>query len=431
MTVEFRLPNLGENITAADVVDILVAVGDRVEVDQSVIEAETDKAVMEIPVSVAGVVTEIRAQKGASINIGDVVLLIDETAAAAAETTPAASPAPEAAQPKAPPPDDRPAEEPPASTAAPAPMAPAKPETKSAEQAPATAERLPVSAAPSVRQFARDLGVDIQQVTGTGAGGRISIDDVKMLARSRLSGQGPVEPAAGKPKIVREKMSKVRKVTAERMAESWSTIPHVTITNSADITNLELIRQKSKAMAEKAGGRLTITAILTKIAASALKIFPAINASLDMQAQEIEYRHYYNIGIAADTERGLVVPVVRDADKKSILELAIEITELSNKARDGKLMPDDMSGGTFTITNLGSLGVQEFTPIVFAPQVAILGVGCASKQPVWRNERFDPRLILPLSLSFDHRLIDGAEAARFLQWIVAAAQNPLMLSLEG
>ncbi|NUP99136.1 MAG: 2-oxo acid dehydrogenase subunit E2 [Armatimonadetes bacterium] len=234
--------------------------------------------------------------------------------------------------------------------------------------------------------------------------------------------QGPVS---------RERINNIRRTTSQHMSLSWQTIPHVTVFDKADITELEELRQRFKGKAEAAGGKLTITAMMLKLVASALRAFPKLNASLDTQNNQVVTKHYYHVGVAADTDRGLVVPVVRDVDRKNMIQLAAELVSLARKARDGKLTPDEMQGGTFTITNLGGLGIGFFTPIVNFPQVAILGLGRAVMEPVWLEDEFQPRLMLPLSLSFDHRLVDGADGARFLRWIVDAIEQPLLIALEG
>jgi pyruvate dehydrogenase E2 component (dihydrolipoamide acetyltransferase) len=226
-------------------------------------------------------------------------------------------------------------------------------------------------------------------------------------------------------------MSKIRKVTAEHMARCWDQVPHVTVFDKADVTDLEATREQIKKIAERKGVKITITHFFIKLAAAALKAFPNLNASIDMAKGEIEKHNYVNIGVAVDTPRGLVVPVIRDADRKGIYQIAKELAELSDKARAGKLVPDDMSGGTFTITNLGSIGTGFFTPIVNLPEVAILGMGRAVNEPVWDGKQFVPRMMAPLSISFDHRLVDGADGARFLRWVVEAASNPILMTLEG
>ena len=313
-----------------------------------------------------------------------------------------------------------------------------------------TENRQPIPAAPHVRRFSREVGVDIYEVKGTGPGGRISEDDVKAYAKALLSAaataaQAP--PRAGhfaQPqlpdfakwgKVERVSMRGVRRKTAEHLAEAWNTIPHVTQHDRADITELEQLRARFAPKAEEAGGKMTVTAIALKVCSAALKVFPQFNASIDIEKEEIVYKQYINIGVAADTDRGLLVPVIRDVDKKNIVELAVELSQLSKKARDKKLTPADMEGGTFTITNLGGIGGVGFTPIVNHPEVAILGLSRSRMEPEWIEDKdggkFEPRLILPLSLSYDHRLIDGADAARFLRWIAEAFEQPFLLSVQG
>jgi pyruvate dehydrogenase E2 component (dihydrolipoamide acetyltransferase) len=301
--------------------------------------------------------------------------------------------------------------------------------------------RGPVPAAPHVRRLARELGIDIHNVPGNGPGGRINENDVKLHAKGLLSaGAGtasthvkqPALPDFGKwGKIERVSMRGVRRKTAEHMWEAWSAIPHVTQQDKADITELEQLRTKFGPKAAEAGGKMTVTAIALKVCASALKIFPQFNASIDMEKEEIVYKQFINIGVAVDTDRGLLVPVIREVDKKNIVELAAELTGLSKKARDKKLSPADMEGGTFTITNLGGIGGTGFSPIVNYPEVSILGLSRSSMEPVWMENKFEPRMVLPLSLSYDHRLIDGADAARFLRWIAEAFEQPFLLSVQG
>jgi pyruvate dehydrogenase E2 component (dihydrolipoamide acetyltransferase) len=300
--------------------------------------------------------------------------------------------------------------------------------------------------------MARELGVDINRVHGTGPGGRISSEDVSAFAKSIISGAaaqpsgavqtgpvsiGPAATARALPdftrygEIERTPMTKVRVITAQTMAYAWNSVPHVTQHDEADITDLEAARKKYAPRVEQGGGKLTVAAILTKVCASALRRFPDFNASIDTARGEIIHKKYYNIGIAVDTDRGLLVPVVKGVDGKNLVEIAAEITELAEKARNKKVMPDDLEGGTFTISNLGGIGGVGFTPIVYAPEVAILGVSRASMKPVYKNNAFEPRLILPLSLSYDHRLIDGAAAARFLRWVCEALEDPILLAIEG
>ncbi len=426
MPTEFKLPDLGEGVKSAEVVKVLVQPGDLVEEGQPVLEVETDKAGLDVPASLSGKVLEVKVSEGDEIKVGATVLVIEPAEGAAPKKSGGKQakpkPAPEPEPKRSPEPVEGPK---------PSPEPVERPSPEPAER-PADGE--PVFASPSVRGFAREIGVDLREVVGTGPGGRISEEDVKAHARSRpAAGPAPVElPEFGRyGAVTREKFNKVRKVTAEHLALCWSTIPHVTVFDQADITELEQLRQRFKARAEAGGGKLTLTVILLKLLAGALKVHPKLNASIDTRRGETIYKQHYHLGVAADTDRGLVVPVVRDVDRKNLIELSVELAELAAKARAGKVAPDEMQGATFTLTNLGALGVGWFTPIVNHPQVGILGIGRAVTQPVWRDGEWVPRLLLPLSLSFDHRLVDGADGARFLRWIVDAVEQPLLLALEG
>jgi len=302
-----------------------------------------------------------------------------------------------------------------------------------------------VPASPSVRRFAREIGIDIHKVKGTGAGGRISIDDVKLFAKelnqkiqkgeiqtdSVSVNKEPLPDFTRFGEIERMPMNNVRRKTAEHLSYAWSTVPHVTQFDKADITELEKLRKQFSKQVEIAGGKLTITGILLKVIASAMKIFPQFNSSVDMDNSEIIYKKYINIGVAVDTEKGLLVPVIKDADRKNITKLCVELAEISKKARDKKLGLDDMQGGCFTISNLGGIGGTYFTPVISSPEVAILGVSKSVIDPVFIDGEFKPRLMMPLSLSYDHRIIDGADAIRFLRWIINALENPFVLSLEA
>jgi len=300
---------------------------------------------------------------------------------------------------------------------------------------------MPAPAAPSVRRMARELGVDIDEVRGTGPAGRISIEDVKAHAKQLVAGAphaGAVTPAAPPlpdfsrwGEIERQPMRAVRRKTAEHLSVAWATIPHVTQHDLADITALEELRKRYAKQAEAAGGSLTVTAIAVKVVAAALKVFPQFNSSIDLAAEEIVYKKYVHVGIAVDTDRGLLVPVIRDADKKNIMKIAAELTQLSEKARNRKLSLEEMQGGTFSISNLGGIGGTAFTPIVNAPEVAILGISRARMEPVYKEDEFVPRLMLPLSLSYDHRVIDGADGIRFLRWVAEALEQPFLLALQG
>ena len=445
----FELPELGEGIESGDVVNVLVSVGDQVTQDQPLIELETDKAVIEVPAPVAGVIKTMHVQAGEKANVGQLIVTF-ETEVDGAAPAPAAEPEPEVAAPEPEPPAAQavePAVAEAAPQAAPAPAAP--PPAPVAPPVPAGAQRPPAAAAPSVRRLAREVGVDINEVKGSGPGGRISVEDVKNHARSLLTDAGGYRAAAGPagaaaaPRTVtlpdfsrwgeveRQAMTNVRRATAEQMERSWSTIPHVTQHANADITALEELRRRYNPRAEAAGGRLTVTAIALKVIAAALKRFPQFNASIDMTNQEIIYKHYYHIGVAVDTDRGLLVPVIRDVDQKSLVELSVELNELAERARDRKTTLAEMQGGTFTVTNLGGIGGSHFTPVINAPEVAILGLARSGLEAKYIDGKFEPRLMLPLSLSYDHRLIDGADGARFIRWVVEALEQPFLLTLEG
>jgi pyruvate dehydrogenase E2 component (dihydrolipoamide acetyltransferase) len=450
---EFRLQELGENISEGDLVRLMIAPGAKVSEGQPVMELETDKAVVEVPSSVSGVVNEVKVKEGEKIKVGQVIFTL-QGGSAQAETVR---------------PQNRPVEHVSGQHGARlAFQAAIRAEGKTEEQAlppdqprprPAafsmpvqlgkvagTEYREPVPAAPSTRRMAREIGVDIYAVKGTGPGERISEDDVKAHAKAALAAAATAAQAPARAghfvapklpdftkwgKIERVSMRGVRRKTAEHLAESWNTIPHVTQHDRADITELEHLRARFAPKAEQAGGKMTVTAIALKVCAAALKVFPQFNATIDMEKEEIIYKQYINIGVAADTDRGLLVPVIRDVDKKNIVELAVELSQLSQKARDKKITVADMEGGTFTITNLGGIGGTAFTPIVNHPEVAILGLSRSRMEPEWIGGKFEPRLILPLSLSYDHRLIDGADAARFLRWVAEAFEQPFLLSVQG
>src|ERR1022692_4226845 len=447
---EFKMPELGENIDSGDLVRLMISPGASVSEGQPVMELETDKAVVEVPSTVSGVVREIKVKEGQKVKVGEVIFTLE--GGAVNEPTPArkhepvehisgqqvarlafqlAMRAEGKTEEQALPPDQ---------------PQPAPPAFSMPVQLGKVAgmDRDPIPAAPHVRRLAREIGVNIRSVAGSGPGGRISEDDVKLCAKTALAAataaaQAPrgtfVEPELPDfskwGKTERVSMRGVRRKTAEHLRQAWNTIPHVTQQDRADITELEQLRARFAPRAEEAGGKMTVTAIALKVCASALKVFPQFNASIDMGKEEIIYKQYISIGVAVDTDRGLLVPVIRDVDKKNIVELAAEMTQLSKKARDRKLTPEEMEGGTFTITNLGGIGGTGFSPIVNHPEVAILGLSRSRMEPEWVNNKFEPRLILPLSLSYDHRLIDGADAARFLRWIAEAFEQPFLLSVQG
>ena len=437
MATDYLLPDLGEDIDEAEVIAVLVNIGDSVELDQGVIEVETEKANLEVPAPHAGAITAIHVKVGDILKPGQVLVTIDDANGAApaapkveeaASEAPAAAPAPSV--PAEPPCSVEAAAGP---TAAPTPIGPPSPAPPAFEDG----QRTPVPASPSVRMFAREIGVAIEEVQGTGPGGRLSVDDVKAHARSRPRGasapagvaaaHAPLPDLSQFGEIERERMSGIRRATARTLSQSWAQSPHVTLQRKADITQLDALRRKHRDRVAAAGGQLTLMPILMKVVAGALREFPKLNAAIDMETQEIVYRRYIHIGVATDTDRGLIVPVVRDADRKTITELAIEIRELAEKARDRKATLDELRGGTFTISNLGGMGVGFFNAILHPPQVGILAVGRAEMEPVWIEGEFQPRLRMPLALNFDHRLIDGADGARALNWMVEAIEEPLLL----
>ena len=441
--VEVKVPDIGD-FAEVDVIEVLVSPGDTVEKEQSLITLESDKASMEVPSSHAGVVKEVKISVGDKVSEGDTVAVL-ESAGEGGSAAPAEQKADTAAPKSAP-------EAPSETYAADSQREAAAPESYKANaylltdsrppQAPAPIDREAhrrAHASPAVRRFARELGVDLGQLQGKGSGrkGRILKEDVKAFVKQALQGGGAAAaPAAaaggaGIPpipevdfskfgEVEREPLSRIQKLSGPHLQRSWLNIPHVTQFDEADITELEAFRKSMKAEAEKAGVKLTPLAFMVKASASALRAFPRFNSSLAPAGDELILKKYVNIGVAVDTPNGLVVPVIRDADQKSVYQIAEDLGTLSAKARDGKLGPADMQGGCFTISSLGGIGGTAFTPIVNAPEVAILGVSRSSMKPVWNGSEFEPRLMLPLSLSFDHRVIDGAAGARFTTWVAQA-----------
>ena len=431
MVEEIRLPEISENVDSGDVIEVLVKVGDFIEVEQPVVELETEKAAFEVPSPVKGKVIEISVKEGEKIKVGQTILKVDTEAKPDKEAT---SPAERKAAEKGQRPTVGVSE-----TVDETPAVKQPEETKRAEKKlEVVTGGVPVS--PSVRQLARELGIDISKVQGTGLSGRISVEDVKKYAKSFVSSGLPVQPSTKESRplpdftkwgnIERKAITITRKKIADTLSYTWSNIPQVTQYDEADITALEEFRNEYSGKVEQAGGKLTITSILLKVVASALQEFPKFNASFDPDAEELIYKKYYHISIAVDTDRGLLVPVVRDVDKKDILQLSVELTELAEKTRQHKVGPDDMVGGNFTISNLGGIGGTNFAPIIYWPQLAILGVARATQQPVYISGRFEPRLILPLSLSYDHRIIDGVEGLRFVRWITEALEKPFLLAVQ-
>ncbi len=439
MATEVKLPEVGEGIESGTVVGVLVSVGDEVKRDQPLIELETDKAVVEVPSSADGVVQSINVQENQEAKVGQVIVTLG--AAGAAEPAADEAPPAEGAQAEVP---STPAAAGDSGGESAAPSTPPAPRQERRQAPPRPAAGAVdgtglVPAAPSVRRLARELGVDIHQVQGTGILGRISAGDVRAASEG-----GPSAPV-GAPapvqlpdfsrwgEVERKAMSGIRKATVRTMAGAWSTVPMVTQFDKADGTEFERLRQRYKPQAEALGAKLTPTAMLLKVVAAALKRFPDFNASIDTGSQEIVYKSYINVGVAVDTDAGLLVPVIKNADRKNVLELARELGELAEKARNRKLTPDDMQGGNFSVSNLGGIGGTGFTPIVNPPEVAILGVSRSAYEPVYNAEtgQFDARLMMPLAVTYDHRLIDGAAAARFLRWICTAIEEPFLMALEG
>jgi pyruvate dehydrogenase E2 component (dihydrolipoamide acetyltransferase) len=470
---EFTIPNLGDGVAEGDVLRVLVKPGDTVATDQPVLELETDKATVEVPIDVAGTVKEVRVKPGDKVKPGQAVITLEgggeaskekEEAKHAPEEPPKAAKESKTA-------DRGDAARPSTTTGEPSEPAPSTPAAERSEEGekkrapvvdirdrqatapPAAAPTVPpvpstatAPAAPSVRRVAREIGVDISQVTGSGPNGRITEEDVKTFARQILSSMGGgaiapgTRPGAATPalpdfskwgEVERKPMSGVRRKTAEHLSNAWAMIPHVTQFDKADMTVLEEIRPKYAAEVERQGGKLTVTAVVTKIVATALRKFPQFSASIDMATSSIIYKKYVHVGIAVDTEHGLLVPVVRNADQKNIVQLAVEIQQLAEKAKARKLSLDEMSGGSMSITNLGGIGGTAFTPIVNWPEVAILGISRGAVEAVFKDGQIVPRQMLPLSLSYDHRVIDGADAIRFLRWVVEAIEQPFTVMLRG
>ena len=453
MAIEVKIPQISEETDTAKVAEILVKKGDTIEKDQPVIAVETEKASVEVPSSHSGTVREIKVSEGDEVKVGDVILTLEE-----GEEKEDKEESEEKEQEKEKPKEKEEskkeqAEEKEKSKEAEEENKKEKPEKeekkksreeegeekkeketegRGGEVKKETEEEEKDSGVPekpAVRRLARELGLEIEEVEGSGPGGRVTEEDVKSHTKEEK------EKTSTRQKLSlpdfskwgsteRKPLSGIRMETARRTKASWQNIPHVFQFDEADISEIEKYMEKNKEKAEEAGGNLTITAILLKIAANALQHFPKFNASIDPEKEEMILKHYIHIGIAVDTDKGLLLPVIRDVDKKSIIDLAAEITKVAEKAREGKLSPDEMKGGNFSISNLGGIGGTNFTPIIYHPQVAILGVARAKTSPVYADGEFKPREVLPLSLSYDHRLIDGAEGAKFLHWIVQALEDP-------
>ena len=429
--IEIRVPDIGD-YKDVEVIDVAVKPGDTVAVDATLITLETEKATMDVPSTAAGVVRQVAVDRGGRVSQGDLIALVQATTVAAAPApkpaaaAPAAAPAPAAPVRAAAPP--------------PAPVATASAATPPAPGGPAEPGFSRSHASPSIRRFARELGVDLAQVVGTGTKGRVTEQDVKAHVKRLLTSGAAAAPASALPKlpvvdlaaygpIERKPLSRIQKIAGPRLHASWVNIPHVTQFDEADITDVEAARAKMKAEAASRGVKLTPLAFVMRACVQALAAFPKFCTALDLEAGELVYRRYVHIGFAADTPNGLVVPVVRDADRLDIYGIAQALGQLSEKARAGKLTAAEMQGGCFTISSLGGIGGTAFTPIINPPEVAILGVSRSSMKPVYRDGAFVPRLMLPLSLSYDHRVIDGADAARFTSFLgTALADVPTLLA---
>ncbi len=460
MKKEIKIPEIAENVETGLIAGILVSKGDKVKVDQSLVEIETDKATTDLPSPFAGVIEDIKIKEGDEVKVNQVIMIIEtegseeESAGAGNEEKEEKEQDEEKEATKDQADDDKkekksqekstkePGEDEEMKESADESDEEKDADVTEKDEKESSAETekedietkeqdlSDIPASPSVRRLAREQGVDLTKVQGSGPGNRISAEDIKSYSE---------KPAASAPKEAKlpdfsqwgptssEAMTTIRKITSKNVQQAWQTIPHVTQFDEADMTSLEDFRKNYQDKVEKAGGKLTVTSILLKIAGFALQKFPRFNASIDAQTEKIIYKHYINVGIAADTPQGLLVPVVRDITKKSLTELSVELTELAQKARDKKISPDELQGGNFTISNLGGIGGTNFTPIVLPPQVAILGVSRAKYQQVFVDGEFQKRLIIPLSLSYDHRAIDGADGARFLRWICEVIEDPYAL----
>ena len=437
--IDIRVPDLGSFKDVA-VIELLVAPGDTIEVDTPIATLETDKATMDVPSSAAGKVVALHLSRGMKMNSGDLVATIETAAGAVVASAPPAVAV--VAAPSAPAPAPAPV---PAPAAAPAQAAASVTAAPPAAGADMRRDLAPIDgtgslaahAGPSVRRLARELGVDLSRVPGSGIKGRISHEDVKAWVKRALSGAlAPAAPALPKLPVVdhaafgpveTRPLSRVQRISGPRLQASWINIPHVTQFDEADITDLEALRQALKPEAAAQGVKLTPLTFVVAACVRALQEFPGFNASLDESGQNLVFKKYFNLGFAADTPQGLMVPVIRDADRKDIYAIARDLAALSERARVGKLAAADMQGGCFTVSSLGGIGGTAFTPIINPPEVAILGVSRSVMRPVWRDGAFVPRLMLPLSLSYDHRVIDGAAGVRFTSWLAGRLADPAAL----
>ncbi|MDR9457640.1 MAG: 2-oxo acid dehydrogenase subunit E2 [Salegentibacter sp.] len=455
MAKEIKIPQISEGVDTATISEILVSKGDKIKKDQAVIAVETDKASTEIPSAFSGTVKEIKVSEGDEVSVGDVIIILEE----ASEENKDSGDEKEKKEEK----KEETSEEKEKKKTKDKEKKETSEEKKEGEERSADQEDVDESkdeskdedkdeekkkpskksekdksedkkslkevyASPGVRRLARELGINIQKIEGSGDSGRITEKDVKNYKEGGGKKSGPAQPELpdfSKWGAVETKpLNNIKKITAKNVLQSWQSIPHVFQFGEADISGIETYIEDHKEKVEEAGGKLSLTAILTKVVATALHKFPMFNASIDMDKEEMILKKYVNINIAVATDEGLLVPVIKNADQKSIKDLSVEISEIAQKARDQKLSNEDMEGGNFSISNLGGIGGTNFTPIVYHPQVAILGVSRASIKPVYIDDNFEPRSILPLSLSYDHRLIDGADGASFMNWMVKALEDP-------
>lgn len=447
MATDVALPPLGENVEEGVVVAVSVAVGDRIEEGQSLLQIETDKVTMEVPAEQAGEVAALYVEEGETIQVGASILALDpaeppegedagskeatptedEDDAQASEEAPASPPA------SGPPPEKDPDDptEPSGPSGDGVPSSPQRPAQ------PAEASETSVRASPLARKVAREIGVDIERVPSGSKSGRVSVADVKAFARDQHARSAPASPPpsarplpdfSAQGTVRREAFSSTTAATSRNMTQAWSEIPHAWVDEEADVTALEKHRQRHKERVADAGGALTVTSLLVYVVARALRAFPRLNASVDVEAEEIVYKDFVHVGVAVDTERGLLVPVLRDADQKGLTEIAQDLTDLSETARRGEVGPDELEGATFTVSNLGGIGAAGLTPLVNWPQVAILGAASARVEPRYEGGSFEPRRILPLTLGVDHRVVNGADAARFLQYIKNRLEDPFLLN---
>ncbi len=431
MTQEIKLPALGENVEAGDVVDVKVKSGDVVKEGQALVEVEAEKSTVEVPSPLAGRIGQILIKKGDKVKTGQALMTIEGANGKPQEAPPPAAPA--AAQPNTPAAPPQPAAK--AAPPTPKPAAPSSPPPVAPKPPPVTSgsDDAIVPAGPATRKLARDWGIDLGQVPGSGPKGRITQEDVKGFVRTVANGGGGRAAAVHLPNFEQwgpveyKPFDSIRRKTADQVLLSWTTVPHVTQQDQADVTEIEAFRKQQ----EGKGPKLTVTAFVLKACAIALGQFPQFNSSLDLAKGQLVIKRYCHIGVAVDTERGLLVPILRDVNTKSVYDIGKEMAEMAERARLKKIGADDMRGGSFTISNLGGIGGTGFTPIVNYPEVAILGLSRSRLQPVYRDGQLVPRLLLPLSLSYDHRVIDGADAARFTRRLAELLESPMLMLLHA